>query len=417
MSGRGALRRYVVPGRVELVGKHVDYAGGRSLTCAVDRAITATARALEEPVLRVRDEGRPGVEVPLAAGARRARGSARWATYVVAVARRFARDFPRARLGVDVVLRSDLPRSAGLSSSSALVVAVATALADANHMEDDRRWRSAVPDELARAEYIGAMETGAPYGLFPGDAGVGARGGAQDHVAVVCGRAESVGLFSYLPARLERRVAWPSEYALAIGVSGVHATKTGNARARYNRVADSTRALVRAWNAATGRADVTLADALASTPEAGERLASLAARGVEGLPADYLVPRLAQFREETETIVPAVADALAARDLDRLGALVDRSMTMAEQALRNQVPETSALWRDARTLGAVAASAFGAGFGGAVWAMVRASEADAFAERWRAAYVERFPARGEHAQWLVTRPGPPAREVSAGDGA
>ena len=36
-------RRYVVPGRIELVGKHVDYAGGRSLTCAVDRAITVDA--------------------------------------------------------------------------------------------------------------------------------------------------------------------------------------------------------------------------------------------------------------------------------------------------------------------------------------------------------------------------------------
>jgi galactokinase len=417
VSGNAAVRRYVVPGRVELVGKHVDYAGGRSLTCAVDRAITASAHPVDQPVLRVRDEGSRGVEVGLAPDARRAHGSARWATYVVAVARRFARDFPHARRGADVVLESDLPRSAGLSSSSALVVAVATALAAANDMETDPRWRAAVPDDLARAEYFGAMETGAPYGPFPGDEGVGARGGAQDHVAIVCGRAESVGQFSYLPARLERRVPWPAGYALALGVSGVHATKTGNARARYNRVADSTRALVRAWNAETGRHDATLADALASAAGAGERLAALAARGAEEFPAEYLVPRLAQFREETDTVVPGVADALAARDLAALGALVDRSMEMAVGALRNQVPETIALAREARALGAVAASAFGAGFGGAVWAMVGAESARAFLEEWRAAYVARFPARAEHAQWLVTRPGPPARQARAGDGA
>jgi len=42
VSERGT-RTYVVPGRVELVGKHVDYAGGRSITCAVDRGITATS--------------------------------------------------------------------------------------------------------------------------------------------------------------------------------------------------------------------------------------------------------------------------------------------------------------------------------------------------------------------------------------
>ena len=68
MSDR-PVRRYVVPGRVELVGKHVDYAGGRSLTCAVDRAITVEARPLDEPVIRVREASRRGsVEVALLPG-------------------------------------------------------------------------------------------------------------------------------------------------------------------------------------------------------------------------------------------------------------------------------------------------------------------------------------------------------------
>jgi galactokinase len=362
-------------------------------------------------MIRVRDASRRGVvQVPLLAGAERTHGTPRWGSYVIAVARRFARDFPRARAGVDLRLSSTLPASAGLSSSSAFVVAVATALADENQMEDDHDWRTIVGDPLARAEYFGAMETGAPYGDFPGDAGVGVRGGAQDHVAIVCAREESVGQFSYLPARLERRVPWPADYAIAIGVSGVTATKTGNARARYNRVADSTRALVRAWNAETGRDDVTLADALASAPDAGERLARLAAQGVGEFPGDYLGPRFAQFREEIEIVVPGVGDAFHSGDLAALGALVDRSMAMAERALRNQVPETSFLSRAARDLGAAAASAFGAGFGGAVWAMIETAQADAFLDAWRSAYVEAFPDRSASSQWLVTRPGGPARE-------
>jgi galactokinase len=288
-------------------------------------------------------------------------------------------------------------------------VAIATALMDANSMEDDPVGRAIFADPLARAEYFGAMETGASYGDFAGDAGVGVRGGAQDHVAIVCARAESVGQFAYLPARLERRIPWPAEYSIAVGVSGITATKTGNARARYNRVADSTRALVRAWNEATGRADVTLADALASAPDAGERLHRLAEQGAEEFDGDYLGPRFAQFREEVEVIVPGVGDAMRDGDLAALGALVDRSMAMAEQALRNQVPETSFLARAAREGGAVAASAFGAGFGGAVWAMVRTADADAFVAAWRAAYADAFPRRAARAHWLVTRPGGPAR--------
>ena len=411
MSERAARRRYVVPGRIELVGKHVDYAGGRSLTCAVDRTIIVEARPLDEPVIRVRDTSRRGaVEVALVAGVERTRRSARWSSYVVAVARRFARDFPHARRGVALETTSDLPRSAGLSSSSAFVVAIASALADANRMEDDPAWHAALPSDVARAEYFGAMETGAPYGDFPGDEGVGVRGGAQDHVAIVCARDGSAGQFSYLPARLERRVPWPADHAIAVGVSGVTATKTGNARARYNRVSDSTRALVRAWNAATGRADGTLADALASAPDAGDGLQRLAEQGAEEFDGDYLGPRFAQFREEVEVIVPGVGDSLRDGDVAALGTLVDRSMAMAEYALRNQVPETSFLARTARERGAVAASAFGAGFGGAVWAMVPTPHAPDFLESWRAGYGETFPARAAAAQWLVTRPGGPARE-------
>jgi galactokinase len=413
---------YVVPGRVELVGKHVDYAGGRSLTCAVDRTITATVRELAEPVIRVRDEGKRGyIEAPVAAGIERGHGGKRRGTYVVAVARRFARDFPHARTGIDVTLRSTLPPSAGLSSSSALVVAIASALVAANHLGDDGAQgaivgdpleRAIFSDPLSRAEYFGAMETGAPYGPFAGDDGVGARGGAQDHVAIVCARDGHVGQFSYVPARLERYVPWPADYVLAIGVSGVRATKTGNARARYNRVSDSARALLRSWNAATARSDATLGDALASDPDAGERLARLAALGAEEFDGRYLGPRFAQFREEVEVIVPATGDALRVADFDTLGAVVDRSMALATTALANQVPETIYLARRARELGAVAASAFGAGFGGAVWAMIRASDAEGFVARWRSGYVQHYPRREPHTDWLVTRPAGPARALS-----
>ncbi len=406
-------KHYRVPGRVELVGKHVDYAGGRSLTGAVDLAIHVRATSMADPVVRVRDSQRRGlVALPLSASA--TRQGAMWSTYVAAVVRRFARDFPDARTGVDIRLTSGLPASAGLSSSSALVVAIGTALADANRMQDDARWQDAIPSDIARAEYFAAMETGAPFGPFAGDSGVGVRGGAQDHVAIVCAAAGHCGVFRYLPAALERRVPWPSDHVLAIGVSGVRATKTGNARGAYNRASDAMRALVRSWNAVMGRADATLADALVSSTSAATQLAALAARGAEGIPGTYLVPRLAQYRAEVETIVPGAADALGARDFGRFGSIVDQSQRLAEEALGNQVAETIALQRMARERGAVAASAFGAGFGGAVWAMVARDDAAAFAASWREAYVAAFPQHAGYAKVVLTEPAGPARESHDG---
>ena len=406
-------KHYLIPGRVELVGKHVDYAGGRSMTCAVDLTIEVRATSMPEPVVRVRDSQRRGlVVVPLSAAA--TRHGAMWSTYVAAVARRFARDFPDARVGVDIQLTSGLPASAGLSSSSALVVAIATALADANNMQDDTRWQEVIPSDIARAEYFAAMETGAPFGGFAGDSGVGVRGGAQDHVAIVCAAAGHCGVFSYLPAALERRVPWPSDHVLAIGVSGVRATKTGNARGAYNRASDAMRALVRAWNAKSGLSDATLADALASGASAAAEIAVLAERGAEGIAGVYLVPRLAQYRAEVEEIVPGAADALVARELEQFGAIVDRSQRLAEDALRNQVPETIALQRMAREQGAIAASAFGAGFGGAVWAMIPRDEAAEFVVSWRDGYVAAFPEHAAFANVVLTEPAGPAREAHEG---
>jgi galactokinase len=124
------------------------------------------------------------------------------------------------------------------------------------------------------------------------------------------------------------------------------------------------------------------------------------------VPAE-LAARVAQFREETDVIVPGVGDALRDRDFAALGGLVDRSQELAERVLGNQIPETMFLAREARASGAVAASAFGAGFGGAVWAMVAEAAAEEFARRLGASYARAFPARGGRV--MITRPAGPAR--------
>ena len=402
------MRRYVVPGRVELVGKHVDYGGGRSLTCAVSFALRATAQPIPARVLRVRQRGsRDVVQVPIDATATSTRS--RWSTYVAAVARRVGRDFPNATGGVDVRISSKLPPAAGLSSSTALTTALARAVVDATGVTTNAVFAEHAGTPIGFAEYVAAIETGAAHGPFVGDAGVGVRGGAQDHVAIMCAREGMIGQFSYIPAREEGWAPWPEDQALVIGVSGVRASKTGNAQAAYNRAADAVRWLVRQWNGLTYRNDATLAAALAVGPDAADRLARIA-REAEGAPVSgaYLERRLAQFREECDVIVPGVAEALRVRDLARMGSLVDRSQSLAEEALENQVPETIHLCRSARELGAHAASAFGAGFGGAVWAMAPADSTDDFIESWQRAYAQAFPARAQQARFLVTRPSAPA---------
>jgi galactokinase len=68
------------------------------------------------------------------------------------------------------------------------------------------------------------------------------------------------------------------------------------------------------------------------------------------------------------------------------------------------VPETIALVAGAAVHGAVAASAFGAGFGGAVWAAFR--HGDHGAEAWVSEYRRRFPHHAAAASLHHITPGP-----------
>lgn len=393
-------RTLFVPGRIELFGKHVDYGGGPSLTCAVSAGISAEYEPHDKPVVEVEDlsTGRR-TRVPLRRDARP--GGAHGGTYVSAVARRLARDFAPLKVGLRIRTTSTLPRSSGLSSSSAFVVLMARAIAEVNRLPERRLWKDHLSSPIAFAEYCGAMEMGGPWGPFAGDAGVGTRGGAQDHVAIVCNEAETVGAFRYLPAERVGKASFPAHWSLLVGVSGVRATKTGGALEDYNRASDVVRDLLAIWNSGTGRLDQSLGSALRSSPEAPSRLEELARNAGD---APWFLARIEQFRAETERIVPQALDAFARADAALLGALTVESQQRAETALRNQIPETMFLARAAMAAGAHGASAFGAGFGGAVWAAVDTARAEEVTAKWKAAYAAAFPTRATKADWLTLRP-------------
>ncbi|HWJ15233.1 MAG TPA: galactokinase family protein, partial [Gemmatimonadaceae bacterium] len=118
-----AAVRYWVPGRIEVLGKHTDYAGGRSLLCAIERGFCFAAIPRPDDILRMHDAliGET-VEIRLHAETRVRPGH--WSAYPTTVAQRLAANFsadgPVA--GGDVAFISDLPIAAGISSSSALVV-------------------------------------------------------------------------------------------------------------------------------------------------------------------------------------------------------------------------------------------------------------------------------------------------------
>ena len=363
-----------------------------------------SARPLDESVLRLTDET-SGVQAELPLRPDLPLLKRDWTAYPATVARRMSRDFGPLYVGLDFIFHSDLPQDAGLSSSSALVTAVALALADANGLPDNPAWRSAIPSREALAGYLGAVENGWAYGRFAADGGVGTQGGSQDHTAILCSRPGMLVQYGFDPVRFERAVPFPPGHVLVVAVSGVVAAKTREAMALYNGLAETARELLGVWQEQHGGPARTLYAAIT-----GRRGAALTLRGwLAGHPRQrQLGARLDQFVAECEEIIPAVAALLEQGSVTGLGELIDRSQQGAEQGLGNQVPETIHLQRSARRLGAAAASAFGAGFGGSVWALVRDEEAEPFTQAWSVDYLRQFPEQQGRAQFITTRAGVPA---------
>lgn len=403
-----------VPGRIEVLGKHTDYGGGRSLLCAVERGICIVARKRDPALgsrIRIRDVSwQDTAEFALASDT--APSAGHWSNYPITVARRVALDFAGELRGADIVFTSDLPHAAGVSSSSALVVATFLVLSAINDLPLRPEYLRYIRSCEDLGGYLGAVENGLAFKGFRGAAGVGTFGGSEDQAAILCARPSSLVQYSFCPVTFERAVPLPSGYGFVIAASGVLAEKTGAALEHYNRVSLRLSAALDHWRRATGRPDASMGAALMASPDARDRIrAVLSGASDAEYSAESLVRRFDQFSTESQEIIPAAGDALAREDLRTFGDLVARSQSGAESGLENQIPETITLVRQARELGAVAASAFGAGFGGSVWAMVSLSAVGSFLTSWSAAYSAAFPEHAARSDFFSTRAGPSAMQL------
>jgi len=399
----GPPRRYWIPGRVEVLGKHTDYAGGRGLLCAAERGFVMSVSPREDATVNVIDVVH-GAEASFELSLDQP-PCPHWHNYPATVVRRIVRNFAPPLLGCDISIASDLPRASGMSSSTAFIIAVFLAIADRNALDARPGWDESVPSLEELAAYLGAIENGASYGDLAGDRGVGTHGGSQDHTAILCAVPGHVVGYRFGPVQREASIPL-GDRVFVIGASGITASKAGEHRERYNQAVDASQALVTLWRAHTGEMPVTLG-ALLDEDGAAERLRALIAAAPAGpVPAGVLRHRLDQFEAEARRIIPGATRALAAGDFAAFGALVDESQDLAERWLGNQIPETSTLARLARSLGAEGASAFGAGFGGSVWALVPERDADRFREAWRTAYEAAFPMLATRAAFFRTHAGP-----------
>ena len=225
------------PGRVNLMGRHVDHQGGNCnlMTIGFETLVVVQPREDDRVFLYNLDGerfperdfsiGDMISELPwddwislinsekvshlvLSAGGD-------WSQYVKAAALRLQKKFADRRLrGINMVVCGNIPIAAGLSSSSALVVATAEALAAVNRLNT---FPSQFVDLCGQGEWF-----------------VGTRGGSADHAAIKYGKRGKVVKVTFFEFAVEAIVPFPKDHALLVCDSGIKAQKTTNAKDQFN---------------------------------------------------------------------------------------------------------------------------------------------------------------------------------------
>lgn len=358
---------WFAPGRVNLIGEHTDYNDGFVLPFALDKkAVIAAGRRDDDRLVMVSLELDDEVHTALAD---LAPGTEGWHSYLAGVVWAL-REAGHQVGGANLVMTSDVPLGAGLSSSAAIECATVAAILDLYGLDVEPMERARVA-RVAENAYVGA-----PTGLL-------------DQAASTLCR-EGHGLF------LDCRTFETQHVPLPMAEQGyemlVLDTKTPHSHVdgEYGTRRATCEAAAERLGVAALRDVVDLDQALA---ELGD---------------ETMIKRVRHVVTENARVLKAYELARTA-DLSALAPLLDASHASMRDDYEITVPTVDLAVDTAKQAGALGARMTGGGFGGCIIALAKAGDAEPIAKTIEAAFHEAGYAAPE---WFTVTPAPGAGRLS-----
>ena len=225
------------PGRVNIMGRHIDHRGGFVNAAAVSRETVAAISPRDDDIVRVTnvDEKFEDFEFSISEIISLSdethwlgfiesekveqlilRYKGHWGNYIKSAVLRVQFEYPEKKIrGMDIAIYGNIPSAAGLSSSSSLVVAIMEAVVKINCLDIDS-------DEFVRL-------------CGEGEWFVGSRGGAGDHAAMKYGKTGCITKIGFCPVRKEKSVSFSNDYRIIVANSFISANKSAGAKSTFNQ--------------------------------------------------------------------------------------------------------------------------------------------------------------------------------------
>jgi galactokinase len=384
LHGRPPTGVFAAPGRVNLIGEHVDYNGGLCLPMALPHATYAAVAPREDDTVTV--SSRAEADDPFTGrlddlGPGTVSG---WPAYAAGVLWALQEDGWRLP-GMDVVVESRVPLGAGLSSSAALecsvaLGAVALAVAQRGARPDDGVGEGAAEHEVRSRLVRSCMRAESEV--------AGAPTGGMDQTIAMFGEAEAALLLDCRDWST-RQVPWDPAAAdltlLVVDTRASHSLSDGGYQSRRADCETAARQLG--------------VELLRDVSDQEGALASLTDERIRR--------RVRHVFTEIDRVSTAV-ELLEAADFEGLG----RVMTASHVSLRDDyevsVRELDTVVDTALAGGALGARMTGGGFGGSAIVLVPTFSVEEIGRAIRAAYDERgWPAPG----FLTALPSAGARRL------
>lgn len=223
------------PGRINLMGRHIDHRGGGINVIATDKDTVFVASMRNDDLVRIANvDGKfPEKEFSISKTlgedkydnwldylsdekvvADLAKNNGCWSNYVKSAVIRAQFENKNALCGMNMVASGEIPVAAGLSSSSSIVVAVMEAVVALNSLN------------ITNKEFIELCGEGEWF--------VGSRGGAGDHAAMKCGKKGRINHLRFKPFEVCGDVAFSEKYAVIVANSMIKAKKSEGCKDKYN---------------------------------------------------------------------------------------------------------------------------------------------------------------------------------------
>ncbi|MHA1819694.1 MAG: GHMP family kinase ATP-binding protein [Promethearchaeota archaeon] len=225
------------PGRLNLMGRHIDHRGGDVNMIAIDSEVISVATARDDDKIVAYNEDPESFPAKVFSISeilslvdwkdwfefishkkinemvRDSKGD--WGNYLIAAALRLQVAYQQKRIkGANIFITGRIPQAAGLSSSSALVVNTLEVLCNVNNLE------------IKPSDFIDLCGEGEWF--------IGTRGGSADHAAIKVAQRDKIVRLGFFDFKIKESVSFPENYEILIINSMRKARKSHEVLKKYN---------------------------------------------------------------------------------------------------------------------------------------------------------------------------------------